>query len=68
MLWRLPGLVEEIVAIGAKDGISAARTFVKGHVRDAIAEVGALTRMVADPTVKPGESGAPPVETSYADL
>jgi hypothetical protein len=57
VLWRLPGLVEEIIAIGTKDGVPAARTFVKGHVRAAIAEVGALMRMV-----KPGEGGAKPEE------
>jgi DNA-binding MarR family transcriptional regulator len=48
VLWRLPGLVEEIIAIGTKDGVPAARTFVKGHVRAAIAEIGALMRMEGD--------------------
>jgi DNA-binding MarR family transcriptional regulator len=67
VLWRLPGLVEEIIAIGTKDGVPAARAFVKGHVRAAIAEVGALMRMVADPLVKPGEGRPPPVEAADAD-
>jgi DNA-binding MarR family transcriptional regulator len=39
VLWRLPGLVDEIVAIATKDGVPAARTFVKGHIRAAITEV-----------------------------
>ncbi len=68
VLWRLPGLVEEITAISAKEGVPAARTFVKGHVRAAIAEVGALMRMVADPRVTIGEGGARPLEASDADL
>jgi DNA-binding MarR family transcriptional regulator len=68
VLWRLPGLVEDIVAIATKEGVPAARTFVKGHVREAIAEVGALMRMVADPLVKPGEGGAPPLEGPDADI
>jgi hypothetical protein len=48
VLWRLPGLVEEIVAVATKDGIPAARTFVKDHVRAAITEIGALMRVVAE--------------------
>ena len=32
VLWRLPGLVEEIIAIGTNDGVPAARTLVKSHV------------------------------------
>lgn len=62
VLWRLPGLVEEIIAIGTKDGVPAAKTFVKSHVRAAIAEVGALVRMVAD------RGGAPPLEGCDADV
>jgi DNA-binding IscR family transcriptional regulator len=62
VLWRLPGLVEEIIAIGTKDGVPAARTFVKSHVRAAINEVGALMRMVAE------RDGEPPVEAADADV
>lgn len=61
VLWRLPGLVEEIIAIGTKDGVPAARTFVKGHVRKAITEIGALMRMVAE------RGDAAPVEAPDAD-
>jgi DNA-binding MarR family transcriptional regulator len=53
VLWRLPGLVEEIVSIATKDGVPAARAFVKEHIRAAIAEVGAMVRMVADPQGEP---------------
>jgi hypothetical protein len=67
VLWRLPGLVEDIIAIGTKDGVPAARTFVKGHVREAIAEIGALVRMIADPRHKPGDGDASPVEAPDAD-
>jgi DNA-binding MarR family transcriptional regulator len=62
VLWRLPGLVEDIVAIGNKDGIPAARAFVKSHVREAITEIGALMRMVAASRGAPEPGGAPGVE------
>ena len=61
VLWRLPGLVEEIIAIGTKDGVPAARSFVKSHIREAIAEVGALMRVVAE------RGAATPVEAADAD-
>lgn len=63
ILGRLPALVDEIVATATKDGVAAAKALVKTHVREAIAEVGAMARMIADPRVK---GDAPAVEASDA--
>ncbi len=70
VLWRLPGLVEEIIALANKDGVPAAKAFVKTHVREAISEVGALMRAVGDARrVDPeGDAAAAPQELIDADV